>query len=181
MSDAPSNPGTHEREVPAWLLDVLRGLAVSLVIAIVISARQGGQQAPDAVAYGFAGAFGALMLARRHYPVTVLIATMLVLFGYYILGYPSIGLAVPVAAALYSASEQGRVAASIIVSGCIVLVSTYFRLQDGETLAYLLGYELVSTTALMAAAIALGDSTRSRRALRSEQAHITRLIEQEHA
>lgn len=174
LSPSPTGP-------PAWVLDLLLGIAVSLVIALVISAEYGGTQGPDALAYLFAVGFGALMLARRRYPVAVLIATMLLLFGYYILDYPAIGLAVPVAAALYSAAEQGYVWAAIIVSLILVSVSTYFRLGEGEPLAYLLIYELVSTVTLMAAAIALGDSTRARRALRAEQEQTARLIAQEHA
>lgn len=166
---------------PAWVLDLLLGIAVSLVIALVISAEYGGEQGPDAVAYLFAAGFGATMLARRYYPVAVLVATMLLLFVYYILDYPAIGLAVPVAAALYSAAEQGRILAAILVSVILVIVSTYFRLDEGQSLAYLLIYELVSTVTLMAAAIALGDSARARRALRDEQAQSARLIAQEQA
>jgi signal transduction histidine kinase len=112
--------------------------------------------------------------------VAVLVATMLLLFAYYTLDYPAIGLAVPLAAALYSAAERGRVRAAIVVSVILVIVSTYFRL-DEASVAYLLGYELVSTVTLMAASIALGDSTRARRALRAEQEQTARLIEQEHA
>jgi signal transduction histidine kinase len=172
---------SHTEQVPPWLLDTLLGIAVALVIALVISAKQGGRHEPDAVAYLFAAGFGALMLVRRRLPLLVLVLTMLLLFVYYPLGYPAIGLAVPVFAALYSAAEQGRWPAAIGVSVILVGVSTYFRLQDGESLAYLLGYELVSTLALLASAIALGDSARSRRALRAEQARSARLIAQEHA
>jgi signal transduction histidine kinase len=86
-----------------------------------------------------------------------------------------------VAAALYSAAEGGHLPAAIIVSLLLIIVSTYFRILEGQTVAYLLGYELVSTVTVMAAAIALGDSTRARRALRAEQAQTARLIEQEHA
>lgn len=174
-------PPTHGEHVPDWLLDLLLGIGVTLVIALVISADQGGRINPDAIAYVFAGGFGALMLARRRYPIAVLIATMFLLFAYYTLGYPAIGLAVPVCAALYSAAERGHMSAAIVISAILVSVSTYFRLRDGESVAYLLGYELVSTATLMSAAIALGDSTRSRRALRAEQTQIARLIAQEHA
>ena len=167
--------------VPAWLLDLLLGLAVTLVIALAISADQGGELNPDTIAYVFALGFGALMLLRRHFPVAVLVATMLLLFAYYTLDYPAIGLAVPVAAALYSAAERGHVPAAIAISVILLIVSTYFRLAEGQSVAYLLGYELVSSVALMAAAIALGSNTRSRRALRAEQEQIARLIEQEHA
>jgi len=114
-------------------------------------------------------------------PVSVLVATMFLLFAYYALGYPAIGLAVPVSAALYSAAELGHLPAAIIVSLLLLSVSTYFRYLDGQTMAFLLGYELISSAAMMAAAIALGDSIRSRRVLRSEQEQTTRLMAQEHA
>jgi signal transduction histidine kinase len=161
--------------------DLLLSIAVALVIAIAITADQGGRQDPDAIAYLFACTFGALMLLRRRFPVAVLVVTMFLLSAYYILDYPAIGLAVPVAAALYSAAEFGHLKAAIIVSFFLIVTSTYFRIMDGETIAYLLGYELISTVTLMAAAIALGDSTRARRALRTEQEETARLIAQEHA
>ncbi|MCE7990246.1 MAG: sensor histidine kinase [Caldilinea sp. CFX5] len=174
--------GTKQaQQTPAWLLDLLLGIAVTLVIALVISADQGGHQDPDLIAYLFACGFGVLMLIRRHFPVVVLVATMFLLFGYYALDYPAIGLAVPVAASLYSAAEQGQVAAAILVSFLLIGVSTGIRLRDGQPVAYLLGYELISTVTMMAAAIALGDSTRARRSLRAEQEQSARLIAQEHA
>jgi signal transduction histidine kinase len=171
----------QEEQVPLWVLDLLLGVTVSLVIAIVITADQGGLQDPDAVAYLFACAFGASMVLRRRFPVAVLVVTTFLLSAYYILDYPAIGLAVPVAAALYSAAEFGHLTAAIIVSLLLVISSTFFRILDGEAIAYLLGYELIPTVTLMAAAIALGDSTRSRRTLRAEQEQTARLIEQEHA
>lgn len=175
------HPAGLPHTIPAWLLDSLLGLAVTLVIALVISTDQGGRLNPDAIAYGFAICFGALMLFRRRYPVAVLVLTMLLLFAYYTLGYPAIGLAVPVIAALYSAAERGHTGAAVVVSFLLLSVSTHFRLRDGESAVYLLGYESVTTVALMAAAIALGINTRSRRALRAEQDQTARLIALEHA
>lgn len=174
-------PATETEHPPAWVLDLLLGIAVTLVIALVISAEYGGQQGPDLLAYLFACGFGVLMLARRRYPVLILVISMFLLFAYYTLGYPAIGLAVPVAAALYSAAEQGHMTAAVVVGLLLLVVSTYFRLDEVESLAYLLVYELVSTVALMAAAVALGDGARTRRALRAEQVQTARLIEQEHA
>lgn len=165
---------------PPWVRDLLLGVAVALVVALVISADQGGRQPADALAYLCATAFGALMLLRRRFPVVVLVATMLLLFLYYTLQYPAIGLAVPVAAALYSAAERRRVPAAVIVSLLLVAVSTYFRLRGGEAPASL-GYELASSVALLAASIALGDGARARRDLRAEQAERARLLAQEHA
>lgn len=180
-TDDQSEATSQHQQIPPWVLDLLLGIAVTSVIALVISAEYGGQQGPDLLAYLFAGGFGALMLVRRRFPVAVLVVTMFLLFVYYTLGYPAIGLAVPVAAALYSAAEQGRGAAAVVVSLLLIIVSTYFRLDEVESLAYLLIYELVSTVALMAAAIALGDGARTRRALRIQQEQTARLLEQEHA
>lgn len=172
---------SSEEQVPAWLLDTLLGLIVTLVLTLVISSRQGGSRPPDLLAYSFAVCFGSLMLLRRRFPVGVLITTKLLLFAYYSFSYPAIGVALPVVAALFSAAERGHIRAAILVSFILVCVSTFFRLRDGESIAYLLGYELVSTATLLAASIALGDSSRSRKALRAEQAHTAQLIAQEHA
>ena len=65
------HPAGLPHTIPAWLLDSLLGLAVTLVIALVISTDQGGRLNPDAIAYGFAICFGALMLFRRRYPVII--------------------------------------------------------------------------------------------------------------
>lgn len=171
----------QEQPAPAWLLDLLLGIAITLVIALVITADQGGRQKPDIIAYLFACGFGGLMLVRRRWPVVVLVVTMFLLFIYYALGYPAIGLAVPVSAALYSAAELGHLPAAVVVSLLLMMVSTCFRYLEGQSVAFLLGYELISAATMMAAAIALGDSTRARHALRAEQEQTARLIAQEHA
>ncbi|WP_214319309.1 sensor histidine kinase [Nonomuraea sediminis] len=162
-----TRPNGH---VPAVVIDALLGVAVALVLALVMASDQGGKQRPDLVAYGFALGFGALMLARRRFPRAVLTATALALFTYYGLGYPAIGLAVPVVAALYSAAEAGRVWACVVTGVILVLVSTYFRLRQGESARYLLGYELISTVALMAAAVLLGERVRTARLEREREA-----------
>ncbi|MFN8492451.1 MAG: sensor histidine kinase [Caldilineaceae bacterium] len=168
-------------ETPLWRQDLLLGMAVATMIALIISADQGGKYDADWLAYLYACGFGALMLIRRQFPLTMLVTTVVLFFSYYMLHYPVIGLAVPVSAALYSAAEQGQLGAALLVSLLLLSASTVYRYLQGQSLAYLLGYELTSSATLMAAAIALGEGTRTRRALRTEQAQTTRLIEQEHA
>lgn len=169
-----SGDGDDGRAAP-WLIDVLLGTAIALAIALIIATEQGGQRPPDVLAYLFAAGFGALMLLRRAFPRTTLVVTVIGLFGYYTMDYPPIGVAIPVVAALYSAAEAGLMA-WCVGAGCVVFgVSTFFRMREGEPLAYLLGYELVSNVALMAAAVALGDGVRNRRARRAEQEEIDRL------
>jgi len=59
-------------------------------------------------AYLFALGFGLILLLRRRHPVLVLILTSLGICLYYTLDYPPIGLALPIAAALFSAAEAGQ-------------------------------------------------------------------------
>jgi len=147
------------------VLDALLGAAVAIVVAIAIASDVGGRGATLG-AYSFAVVLGALMLFRRRFPVLVLILTALAICGYYILDFPAIGLALPMAAALYSAAEKRHVPAASLTAAALVALSIVFRLRDGESPALLFGYELASTAALMAAAIALGDGYRSRQELR---------------
>ncbi len=153
------------RVPPSWMIDGLLGLAVALTMAAVISANHGGRTNPDALSYLWATGLGALMLVRRRYPVLVLAITVLGLFAYYAAGYPAVGVAVPIAAALYSAAELGRVAWAIGAGILALATSVFFRLAEGQEVSLVIGYEFAGHAFLMAGAVALGDSNRSRRAL----------------
>ena len=158
-----------------WVVDALVGAGVAGTLAAVISARQGGTQQPDAIAYAWAAGLGALMLVRRSHPRVVLLVTSLGLFAYYAAGYPAVGIAVPLAAALFSAAEAGRPVTAIGCAAGVLVVSMTFRLLDGQDVAFVLGYELITHVALMAAAIALGDGLRSRRRVAALAAREERL------
>ncbi|MEU4345557.1 sensor histidine kinase [Nocardia sp. NPDC023852] len=162
-------------DVPQWLLDVLLGAGVALAIAFIIAMEQGGQRTPDLVAYLFAAGFGALMLLRHGLPRIMLAATAIGTFSYYALEYPPIGMAVPLAAALFATADAGLTWWAIGAGVLVFSVSLGFRLRQGESAAYLAGYEGVSNVALMVTAIALGSSLRSRRVRIAQQAEITRL------
>ncbi|MFD4254717.1 sensor histidine kinase [Amycolatopsis thermoflava] len=149
------------------LADAALGVATSTVVAVAIAMDLGGARAPDPVAYLFAVCLGALMLVRRRFPVLALAATAAGLLAYHAAGYPPVGLALPVAAALFSAAEAGRARVAAVTAAGLVLVSTFFRLRQGEDPDYLLGFELASTVGLMLSAIALG-------ALRAEQRRTAR-------
>ncbi|GGM51035.1 two-component sensor histidine kinase [Micromonospora sonchi] len=156
---------------------MLLGAGVAATVSIVITANEGGRHGPDQVAYLWAIGLGALMLARRRYPVVVLAVSVLGLFAYYAAGYPAVGLAVPVAAALFSAAEHGRLAASVGAAVVVVVVSVFFRLAEGQDFSFVVGYELAGHVLLMGAAIALGDSVRSRRAVQADARRIAELTE----
>lgn len=172
-------PANETQESP-WVVDSFLAVAVALLVALLISADFGGGRRPDLIAYAFACGFGALMLLRRRRPLAVLWGASLLLVAYYSLGYPAIGLALPVLAALYSAAERGHPLAAAAVALILIAVAGFFRLRAGEGAASL-GYDLLNAATLMATAIALGDGTRARRALRVEQREAARLIALEHA
>jgi signal transduction histidine kinase len=141
-------------------VDTAVAVGVAAVLAVVVSAGQGGGAGPGA--YLWAVALGALMFWRRRYARTVLVLTILGLFAYYAEGFPAIGVAVPVAAALYAAAEAGHRAAAITGAATVLAVSVGFRLLEGQDFRYVVLYEGVGHAALMTAAIVVGELVRAR-------------------
>ncbi|HEY6799360.1 MAG TPA: histidine kinase, partial [Agromyces sp.] len=173
MTDLVRSDGSGR--LPGWVVDALIGITVAVLVSLVITADQGGRQRPDVIAYLWAVGLGTLMLVRRRHPLIVLAVSALGLFAYYAAGYPAIGLAVPIAAALFSAAEFGHALAAVITAVLVTVVSVGFRLLEGQSFSLVVGYELVGHLALMAAAIALGDSLRSRREVQAAARRLTEL------
>jgi signal transduction histidine kinase len=121
------------------------------------------------------------MLIRRRYPLAVLTLTALGFFTYHAAGFPAIGVAVPMAAALYSAAEAGRARAGAAAATLTLAVATLYRLLAGQDPALVLGYELVSHGALMVAVLALGHNVRTARRLRLRTRQVTRLLDRQGA
>ena len=156
------------------VVDALFGFAVFAVVAIAVGADVSGR-GDIPLGYALAGVLGALMLVRRRWPVTVLLATSVLIVANYVIDLPTIGLAVPAAAALYSAAERGRPYWAAGTAAALVLVSTGGRLGEGQDPGYLLGYELASTVAIMGAAIALGNVQWQRARAERQRARIALL------
>lgn len=152
-------------------------MLVLVAVGTAIAANVGSPGSPGAGAYTFGALFGGLMMVRRRWPVATLLFAAAALLAYYMLSYPPIGLAVPVAAALFSAAEHGRLYWAIGTAAGLLVVSTGVRLGQGDNLGFVLGLEVPTSTALMAAVIALGDSIRSRRGWRAELAKQARAAE----
>jgi signal transduction histidine kinase len=150
------------------LVDGLLAYAVAMAVGVAVFASSAGRQ-PVWPAYLFALGFGLILLMRRRHPVLVLLVTSLGICVYYTLQYPPIGLALPIAAALFSAAEAGQLRISILVSVILVGLAVYFQVAEGRGLAQLLGYELPPVLALMGASLALGDGVRTRRLLNESQ------------
>lgn len=166
-------------EIPRWLPEVLLATAVTLAIALIVTLGRDAVASP--FAYLFAVGFGALTLLRHRWPLLMLAATVLGIVVYHALDHPPIGVAVPLAAALYAAAEAGRAGWAIGAGMLVFAISMGHRLGEGESTAYLVGYEGVSNAALIVAATALGSAVRSRRVSAAQQARIGRLTEEQSA
>jgi hypothetical protein len=87
---------------------------VAVTIAIGVSDyAEPGTRPPDAFAYALGATIGVLLLGRRHWPLGVLIASVVTLQVYHVAGYPGISAAVPLAVALYTAAAAGRLLWSV--------------------------------------------------------------------
>jgi signal transduction histidine kinase len=151
------------------LVDGLLGYVVAMAVGVAVFTSSSGGLADLWPAYAFALGFGLVLLLRRRHPVIVLLLTSLGICAYYALQYPPIGLALPIAAALFSAAEAGHLRVGIVVSAVLVTLSLYFQIVSGQDVGQLLGYELPPVIALMGASLALGDGVRSRRLLKESQ------------
>lgn len=171
MSSTAADPAyeSNGEKINPRLLDGVLAAAVTVIIMVVVAAdlERTGRAGP--LAYTFAVGFGVILLARRRAPRLVLVLTVLGIFLYYPFQLPPIGLALPAAAALYSAAEAGCTRSAIATGGVLVSVSAYARIRDGLPTDFLYSYEMLTNIALVAAAIALGVSVRSRREIRSHQ------------
>jgi class 3 adenylate cyclase len=120
-----------------------------------------------------------LALARRRWPLGVLLASVATLQVYYLSSYTSIYPAVPLSVALATAWAAGHRRWSLLVAAWYVLGPLAYAVaqsQEVRTPLRLLG-DAVSNAAMFAAVLVLGEAVRSRQALDRE--HRLLLAEQE--
>nr|WP_246256051.1 sensor histidine kinase [Isoptericola halotolerans] len=160
-------------------------LAMTLVLAVVVAADAAGTLGAGAAtghgpgAYLFAAGVGALVLLRRRAPVLMLVATVLAIFAYHLLGHAPIGMALPAVAALYFAAELGRMRWAVGAGTVLIVVGTSIRVTDDDPSAALTVDDLVTNVALVAAAVALGTAVRLTRAARRHTEEVRALTEAE--
>jgi class 3 adenylate cyclase len=164
--------------VPAWALDAGWAVAVAVAVTIAIRvAQEPGARAPDLLAYALGWTIGAVLLVRRRWPLAVLVASVTALQAYYLLNYPGMSAALPLAVALYTAGAAGYLRWALLVAAWFVAGPIVFRLLvEPEPALPVLG-DLLRDAALWLAILLLGDAVHSRRALRRAY----RLLEVERA
>ena len=170
--------GQRLRRVPAPVVDA--GLAVALAVAVTIQIRvaPGPGTPPDAFAYACGLIIAALALARRRWPLAVLLASAATL-QLYVANYTSTYRAIPLSVALATAWAAGHRRWSLLIAAWFVIAPLAYALsplsEDTRTPLTLLG-DAVSNAALFAAVLVLGEAVRSRRALQLEQERSERLL-----
>jgi class 3 adenylate cyclase len=172
------SPRQRQARVPGWVVDAGWAAAVAVVSTIAIRvAREPGARAPDLLAYALGWTVAALLLARRRWPVAVLMASFAILELYYALDYPGISAAVPLAVALYTAGAAGHLRWALLVPTVAVGGALGFLLFVDQAPVLPVVGEVVRDASLWLATLLLGDAVHSRRALAGEH----RLLEAERA
>jgi signal transduction histidine kinase len=143
---------------------------VAVANGFAIAAEQeSGAKDPDALAYAFGVAIAAPILLRRRWPLGVLLASAVLLMAYHALDYPAIGLAVPLAVAMFTAVAAGHLWATAVVALGLELAAIGFRaLEEGESLVSVVGSGTLEDVALVAAVLLLAETLRTRRAWMAE-------------
>ena len=150
--------------------------------AALISHLEQEAKPPDVLAFALVAVVGLPMLVARRAPVPALALSMVLLYGYYLTGYAAIGLMLPLAPALFTVAQAGRVRLGAIVGGTALVLSTVYRLLGGERdedPGVIIGYDGTTSLVLLAAVLALGDAVRSRRGWQAELDRRLQLAEQE--
>ena len=165
--------------MPAWVVDAGWAVAVAVAVAVAIrTAQEPDTRAPDLLAYALGITIGALLLVRRRWPVGVLMASFAALQLYYILDYPGISAALPLAVALYTAGATGHLRWALLVAAVAIGGATVFLLFVNRASPVLqVLSELLRDGSLWLAILLLGDAVHSRRVLAREH----RLLEAERA
>jgi signal transduction histidine kinase len=150
--------------VPALVVDTWLATAVAVVVAIAIRvASEPDSRPPDAFAYLLAVIIGAVLLARRRWPLAVLIVTAMTLLVYYSFRYPGVPATLPLAAALYTASAAGRFRWSLLVAAFFVSAGLFVRGFREQAPLLPLIVDNTREIALLGATVLLGETVRSRR------------------
>jgi len=170
---------TRRARIDARLADTVLAVSVMLVISLVVATDRSGLSPIEGIVC--AAIFGSLLLARRRFPVSVLAVTVLLVFGYYLAGFPPIGMVLPAAGALFSAAEAGRTIWAVGSAGALVAVAAFYHLDNSDPHVEVSGYTLITELALAAAAVALGVVVRLVREARERTARIVELTAAEQA
>jgi signal transduction histidine kinase len=157
------------RRVPAPLGDAALAVAVAVVNVIAIGVATEPRARPlDPFAYTLAISYGVLLLARRRWPLGVLLASTAVLFLYYSIDYPGVSPAFPLAVALYTAAVAGHFRWGLLITTFYMLAGVFVTGFREGTPAGQVFANFLPQASLLVTLLLLGDAVRSRRAWHAE-------------
>lgn len=149
---------------PRWLTVVLALAAVTFTAAgLASTAVRPGELPVSWEGWLLSPAMGAaLMVAGRRWPIAALLISAALLYSYYSTDRPSIGFAILIAPAIVNAAERGHLKAAAALSVVAVLSTYGIRLLFLGQGPQILGTQLLTEAAVVAGALAVGDTLYSR-------------------
>lgn len=153
-----------------WLVDALVAMAVAGALCLRAAAPfEEDAIAPDWRAYALMVSIGAFLLVRRRYPLAVLMASLVALLVYYMLGFGAVGAIWPLAPALFNAALLGRWVAATTTAGFLVAGSSVWRLLiENEGSNLLVVSDIITEVVTATSVILAGAMIRNHRLLRAE-------------
>src|ERR1017187_2865725 len=162
------------------LIDVLATVAVAGALELNVEFGGGaGAQPLNALAYVLGAVLALPVLLRRKWPLQVLIACSVLLLIYYIGFRRNISPAPLLSLPLYDAALAGYLAVSIVIPAVYMTIGWFVVGASTHVGPASLANESLPSIVVLALAVMLGDTVRSRRALAAETADRLRLAEEE--
>src|SRR5919201_12448 len=168
--------GQRRPRVPRVVVDAGLAVGTALAVAVAIRASPEPSGPPDGLAYLVGSAIAALALVRRRWPLAVLLVSAATLQLYYVLDFPGIFPAVPLAVALFTAWAAGQRGWSLTVTAWFVAIPVAFRTLVAKEPFLPVLSDAVRDAALFAAVLLLGEAIRTRAALDVERQRSERLL-----
>jgi signal transduction histidine kinase len=159
----------HRRVTPALLIDIGLAILVSAGNVIAISvASEPDSRLLNALAYALGAAIGAAVLARRRWPLGVLLVSTALLLVYYSLNFPGIPPALALSVALYTAVEAGYLRSGVAIAVFFLSAGLFVVVVRKHQPGLFEVAQMAQQAALFAAVILLGEVARNRRRYQEE-------------
>ncbi|HET9895268.1 MAG TPA: sensor histidine kinase [Streptosporangiaceae bacterium] len=163
-------------------IDVVITAVVIAAVELNVATSTGPAQIPlDAVSYAFGAVTALPILARRRWPLGVLLACSLLLLIFYSVHRRDISPVPLLAFPLYDAATAGYLAWATVIPAGYMTIGIALALLSTKRGVATIAASFLPSIALLAVAVVLGDTVRSRRALAAETAEKLRLAEVERA
>jgi signal transduction histidine kinase len=162
-------------------VDALVAACVTVIVAVIaVRAVEPGSRSPAVAGYLLAAVTGGLLLARRRWPVLVLVGLAVTVLAYNLAGFPGVGFLWPTLVGLYTATAAGHLLVAAAVGGAMVSIDAAWLLAADRHPLLPVVAMVVPDAVVAGLAIALGDAVRSRRGWAAESRERLRQVREDH-